>query len=223
MKSIFRRLRPSPAMVIACTCTRSRARWNERGRDSSLAQEQCRHEAAQEKRSHFGQGQEPLAAGRGLQGRAASTRAPGRTRRTWRTCGAPGQQGIQGVPGNPSTAGRVGSTLGADGAFGGGSHLPVVAVTLTVPADATRVNVSGGVTVTGTAAAMDYAIRFTQDTATCWFQPPAYYDASAELRGSVEHVRESGVRRNAGRPHLSHLPGHRGSGELLDPHIVADD
>ena len=70
MKTILRRFRPSPAMVIACIALELRS-GNERGRDSSLAKEQCRHEAAQEERSHLDQGQEQLAPGRGLQGRAA--------------------------------------------------------------------------------------------------------------------------------------------------------
>ena len=220
MNSIFRRLRPSPAMVIACLALgvalggTSVAAIQALPRNSVGTKQLKRNAVTSVKVKNrsllavdFKAGQLP----RGPKGDPGAPGAPG----------APGQQGIQGVAGNPSTAGRVGSTLGADGSFGGASHLPVVAVTLTVPADATRVNVSGGLTVTA-GAAMDYAIRFTQDTATCSVTSPAYYD---HLQSSADQSSTFGNQVFAVTPgvHTYRIClATAAAASFFSPHIVAE-
>lgn len=220
MNSIFRRLRPSPAMVIACLALgvalggTSVAAIQALPKNSVGTKQLKRNAVVSAKVKNrsllavdFRAGQLP-AGPPGPQGPQGAQ-------------GPQGVQGIQGVPGNPSTAGRVGSTLGADGSFGGATHVAVAAVTLTVPADATRVNVSGGVTLTA-AAATNFAIRFTQDTTTCGLTSPAYFD---RVQSSADQASAFGNQVFAVTPgtHTYRIClATSAAVDFFDPHIVAE-
>jgi hypothetical protein len=97
MKSILRRLRPSPAMVVACTALLF-AMTGAGYAAGMLGPKHSRHEATEEELGRLGQGQEPFAARGRLQGGPAPTGAQGRswrTRRTW-PAGASGARGAVG-------------------------------------------------------------------------------------------------------------------------------
>ena len=125
MKGIIRRLRPSPAMVVACIALVF-AMTGAGYAAGMLGPEHGRHQAAQEERCHLIQGQEPLASGRRLQGRTApaakgaqgDSGAPGRARpsgpsgparpiRTGARCGRAVRPGSDSIASSESSVGQV--------------------------------------------------------------------------------------------------------------------